>query len=203
MANREGAAKGAQTLTCGGEAKSLHPIRAWDPADVICPSIVGYRPSVEQGAHGDAAIFLHNVARAVLACEPAKHDDELVTLGAGGILRIRLMNGGGGPFLRSQRVRFPRGGRSYSVVQPLLLPVRRPFVAVRGHRADNAGLVREVQAAKLAVLLHSLVPLFFKNRASLMMDLVCRSKPFGGGLDLHSTADPHVYRQAKNCIGVS
>jgi hypothetical protein len=33
------------------------------------------------------------------------------------------------------------------------------------------------------------------------MDLMRRSKPFSGGLDLRSTAYPHVYRQAKNCIG--
>jgi hypothetical protein len=78
----------------GGEAESFRPVRARDPADVICPGIVGYRPSVEQGAHEDAAIFLHNVARAVLAREPMKHHDELVTLGAGGVLRIRLMKGG-------------------------------------------------------------------------------------------------------------
>jgi hypothetical protein len=92
-ANREGTAKGVEILTGGGEAERLRPVRARDPTDVICPSIVGYRPSIEQGAHGDVAIFLHNVARAVLAREPAKHHDELVTLGAGGVLRIRLMKG--------------------------------------------------------------------------------------------------------------
>jgi hypothetical protein len=93
MTNRQGAAEGAETLTGGGEAESFRPIRARDPADVICPGIVGYHPSVDQGAHGDAAIFLHNVARAVLAREIAKHHDELVTLEAGGVLRIGLIKG--------------------------------------------------------------------------------------------------------------
>jgi hypothetical protein len=94
MENREGTAKGAETLTGGGEAESLCPIRARDPADVIRPGIVGYHPSVEQRAHRDAAIFLHNVAGAVFARELEKHHDELITLGAGGILRIRFMKGG-------------------------------------------------------------------------------------------------------------
>jgi hypothetical protein len=99
MENREGTVKGAETLTGGGEAEGLRPIRARDPADIIRPGIVGYRPSVEQWAHGDAAIFLHNVARAVFAREPTKHHDELVTLGAGGIFCVRFMKGGG-QFLR-------------------------------------------------------------------------------------------------------
>jgi hypothetical protein len=58
------------------------------------------------------------------------------------------------------------------VVQPLLLPIQRPLVAVCGHGADDAGLVREVQAAKLAVFLYSLVPLFFEDCALLVMHLV-------------------------------
>jgi hypothetical protein len=94
----------------------------------------------------------------------------------------------GRQFLRSQRVRLPGGGRSYGMVQPLLLPVRRPFVAICSYEADDVGLVREVQTAKLTIFLYSLVSLFFKDSASLMMNLVCRSKPFGRGLDLRSTA---------------
>jgi hypothetical protein len=87
------------------------------------------------------------------------------------------------------------------MVQPLLLPVRRPFVAICGYGADDAGLVREVQTAKLIVFLYSLVSLFFEDSASLMMNLVCRSKPFGRGLDLRNAAYPHIHRQAKNRIG--
>jgi hypothetical protein len=47
MENREGIVKGAETLTGGGEVEGLCPIRARDLADVIIPSIVGYRPAVE------------------------------------------------------------------------------------------------------------------------------------------------------------
>jgi hypothetical protein len=86
------------------------------------------------------------------------------------------------------------------MVQPLLLPVRRPFVAICGYGADDAGFVREVQTAKLTVFLYGLVSLFFEDCASLVMNLVCRSKPFGGGLDLYSTAYPHIHRQTKNRI---
>jgi hypothetical protein len=58
------------------------------------------------------------------------------------------------------------------VVQPLLLPIRRTLVVICGHGADDAGLVREVQAAKLAVFLYSLVPLLFEDYASLVMHQV-------------------------------
>jgi hypothetical protein len=47
MENREGTAKGAETLTDGGEVEGLRPIRARDLADVMIPGIVGYRPAVE------------------------------------------------------------------------------------------------------------------------------------------------------------
>jgi hypothetical protein len=87
------------------------------------------------------------------------------------------------------------------MVQPLLSPVRRPFVAICGDRADDAGFIREVQTSKLIVFLHSLVSLFFEDSALLMVNLVCGSKPFGRGLDLRSTTYPHIYRQAKNRIG--
>jgi hypothetical protein len=54
----------------------------------------------------------------------------------------------------------------------VLLPIQRPLVAVRVHRADNTGLVREVQAAELAVLLHGIVPFLFEDSAALMMNLM-------------------------------
>jgi hypothetical protein len=87
------------------------------------------------------------------------------------------------------------------MVQPLLLPVRRPFIAICSYRADNTRFVREIQTAKLTVFLYSLVSLFFEDSASLVMNLVCRSKPIGRGLDLRSTTYPHIHRQAKNRIG--
>jgi hypothetical protein len=58
------------------------------------------------------------------------------------------------------------------VVQLLLLPIRRPLIGTCGHGADDAGLVREVQVAKLAVFLNSLVPLFFEDCAPLVMPMV-------------------------------
>jgi hypothetical protein len=69
----------------------------------------------------------------------------------------------GRQLLRGQWVRLPRGGRSHDMVQPVLLPIRRPLVAVCGHRADDARLVREVQTAELTVFLHGIVPLFSKT----------------------------------------
>jgi hypothetical protein len=80
------------------------------------------------------------------------------------------------------------------VIQPVLLPVLRPFVGICGYGADNAGSVREIETAKLAVLLHRLIPLFFEDRGALVMNLMHRSKPFGGGLDLRGAAYPHMVR---------
>jgi hypothetical protein len=51
---------------------------------------------------------------------------------------------GGGQFLRGQQVRLPGGGRSYAMLQPLLLPDRMTFVAIYSYGADNAEFVREV-----------------------------------------------------------
>jgi hypothetical protein len=82
-----------------------------------------------------------------------------------------------------------------------LLPIRRPLVAVRGHGANDTGLVREVQVGKLAVFLHGVVPLLFEDNATLMMDLVRRSKTFGGRFDLRSPANPHINRKVQDGIG--
>jgi hypothetical protein len=76
-------------------------------------------------------------------------------------------------------MQLPQDKRSHGVVQPVLLPIRRPLVVVRGHRANNTGLVREVQAAELAVLLHGVVPFLFENSVALMMDLMRQSETFG------------------------
>jgi hypothetical protein len=75
-------------------------------------------------------------------------------------------------------MRLPRDKWSHGVVL-VLLPIRRPFIAVHRHRADNTGLVREVQAAEPAVLLHGVVPFLFENGAALMMDLMRRRETFG------------------------
>jgi hypothetical protein len=83
----------------------------------------------------------------------------------------------------------------------VLLPIRRPHVTVRGHGADDTGLVREVQAAKLAVLLHGVVPFIFEHNATLMMDLVRRSKTFDGRFDLRSPTNPHIHRKAQDGVG--
>jgi hypothetical protein len=53
----------------------------------------------------------------------------------------------------------------------------------------------------LAVLLDGLISFFFEDCAALVMDLMRRSKPFGGGLDLRGVAYPHVHRQPKNRVG--
>jgi hypothetical protein len=53
----------------------------------------------------------------------------------------------------------------------------------------------------LAVLLDRLITFFFEDCAALVMDLMRRSKPFGGGLDLRGAAYPHVHRQPKNRVG--
>jgi hypothetical protein len=52
----------------------------------------------------------------------------------------------------------------------------------------------------LAVLLDRLI-FFFEDCAALVIDLMHRSKPFGGGLDLRGAAYPHVHRQPKNRVG--
>jgi hypothetical protein len=87
------------------------------------------------------------------------------------------------------------------VVEPVLLPVRRPLVAIGGHGAHHTGLVGEIQTTKLAVLLDRLTSFFFEDCPALVVDLMRRSKPLGGGLDLRGAAYPHVHRQPKNCIG--
>jgi hypothetical protein len=87
------------------------------------------------------------------------------------------------------------------VVEPVLLPVRRPLVAVGGHGAHHAGLVGKIQIAKLAVFLDRLIPFFFEDCPSLVVDMMCQSKSLGGRLDLRGAAYPHVHRQPKNCIG--
>jgi hypothetical protein len=89
------------------------------------------------------------------------------------------------------------------VVEPVLLPVRRPLVPVGGHGAHHARFVRKIQTAKLVVFLDRLIPLFFEDRPSLVMDLMRRSKPLSIRLDLRGAAYPHVHRQTKNCVGVS
>jgi hypothetical protein len=81
------------------------------------------------------------------------------------------------------------------MVHPVLLPIRRPLVAVCGHRTDDARLVREVQTAKLAVFFNGIVPLFFEDRASLVMNLARRGKPFGERFDLRSATYPHIHQQ--------
>jgi hypothetical protein len=53
----------------------------------------------------------------------------------------------------------------------------------------------------LAVFLHRLVPLLFEDRPPLVMDLMRRSKPLSGSLDLCGATYPHVHRQAKNSVG--
>jgi hypothetical protein len=80
--------KGTKALTGGGEAEGFRPIRARDPADVSRPGVVGHNPTVQERAHGDASILLHDVARAILACELGKHHTKLVAFGAGGVLCI-------------------------------------------------------------------------------------------------------------------
>jgi hypothetical protein len=53
----------------------------------------------------------------------------------------------------------------------------------------------------LAILLNRLVPLLFEDRPPLVMDLVHRSKPLSGRLDLRGATYPHVHRQTKNSVG--
>jgi hypothetical protein len=53
----------------------------------------------------------------------------------------------------------------------------------------------------LAVLLDRLISFFFEDCPALVVDLMRRSKPLGGGLDLRGAAYPHVHRQPKNSIG--
>jgi hypothetical protein len=86
------------------------------------------------------------------------------------------------------------------VVEPVLLPVRRPFIEVGGHGAHHARLVGKIQTAKLAVFLNRLIP-FFEDCSLLVVDLMRRSKSLGGRLDLRGAAYSHVHRQPKNCIG--
>jgi hypothetical protein len=57
------------------------------------------------------------------------------------------------------------------VVEPMLLPVRRPLVAIGGHGAHHAGLVGEIQIAKLAVLLDRLT-FFFEDCPALVVHLM-------------------------------
>jgi hypothetical protein len=82
----------------------------------------------------------------------------------------------------------------------VLLLVRRPLVAICGYGTDNAGFVGKIQTAKLAVLLDRLTP-FFEDCAALVMNLMRRSKPFGGRFDLRGAAYPHIHRQPKNRVG--
>jgi hypothetical protein len=119
--------------------------------------------------------------------------------GGGGVLRVGLVERR--QLLRGQRVRFSRGEGSHRVVEPVLLPVRRTLVLVGGHGAHHAGFVRKIQTAKLTIFLHRLIPLFFKDRPSLVMDLMHRSKPLGRRLDLRGAAYPHVHRHTKDCVG--
>jgi hypothetical protein len=79
------------------------------------------------------------------------------------------------------------------VVEPVLLPVRRPLVVIGGQGAHHAGLVREIQTAKLAVLLDRLISFFIKDCQALVVDLMRRSKPLGRGLDLHGATYSHVH----------
>jgi hypothetical protein len=53
----------------------------------------------------------------------------------------------------------------------------------------------------LAVLLDRLTFFLFEDCPTLVVDLMRRSKPLGGGLDLRGAAYPHVHRQPKNNIG--
>jgi hypothetical protein len=41
----------------------------------------------------------------------------------------------------------------------------------------------------------------FKDRAPLVMDLVRRSKPFGGRFDLRGATYPHIHQQTQDGIG--
>jgi hypothetical protein len=72
---------------------------------------------------------------------------------------------------------------------------------VRGHGADNTGLVREVQAAELAVLLHGVVPFLFENSATLMMHLMRQSETVSRMLDLGSSSYPRIHRKAQDEVG--
>jgi hypothetical protein len=98
-------------------------------------------------------------------------------------------------------MRLPRDEWNHGVVQLVLLPIRRPLVPICGHGADNSDFVREVQAAKLAVLLHGVVPLLFVDGATLVVDLVRRSKTLGGRFDLRGTTNPHIHREAQDGVG--
>jgi hypothetical protein len=108
-----------------------------------------------------------------------------------------------GQLLRSQRMRLPRSKRSYGVVQPLLLSIRRPLVAICGHGADDARLVQEVQAAKLAVFLYSLGPLFFEDCAPLVCTWCAEANPSAEGL-IFVVRHIHMYTNKRRiALGVS
>jgi hypothetical protein len=162
------------------------------PMSAAQASSVTTHPSISE--HGNAAILFDDVAGVVLTGKPAKHHDELVPLGTRRIFCVRIVEGR--QLLRKQWMWLPWGEFSHGVVQPVMLPIRRPFVPIRGHGANNSGFVREVQAAKLAVLLHGIVPLLFVDGATLVVDLVRRGETFGGGFDLRGPADPHIHRKA-------
>jgi hypothetical protein len=46
-----------------------------------------------------------------------------------------------------------------------------------------------------------LASFFFEDCPALVVDLMRRSKPLGGGLDLRGAAYPHVHRQTKDRVG--
>jgi hypothetical protein len=53
----------------------------------------------------------------------------------------------------------------------------------------------------LAVLLDRLASFFLEDCPALVVDLMRRSKPLGGGLDLRGAAYPHVHGQPKDRVG--